>query len=35
MAREKLIRCESCGRMYPKNQIKAHQKDEPKICKYC
>lgn len=31
----KLIKCESCGKLYPADKIRAHQKGEPKICKYC
>lgn len=32
---DKLVKCESCGKMYPKDKIRAHQKGEPRICKYC
>lgn len=31
----KLVKCESCGKMYTVAEMKAHKKNEPKICKYC
>ena len=31
----KMVKCESCGKMYPADKIRVHKRNEPKICKYC